>query len=489
VPEERPVPFLEAMNEVPLAWGQLLWGRHRECLTALEPAAGYFRKHGLASGAALCACLAAEARLGLGEAPGPLPPAGGSDLSEALGCLVAAASELQRERTIASRARSADWLARAAAALGVCGFAAGSERLEVLREKLRAAAPTAGSAGEPEATAPAGDSETRALQELKPAVQGSLRERLVTRSPRMAALASLLERLRGTELPVLIGGETGTGKELVARILHEESPRGRGPFFVVDCATLPAALLETELFGARAGAFTDLTGDRPGILALARGGTVLIDEIGSMPLESQAKLLRAIGERSVRPVGAEREVEVDVRFLFSTSMDLAAAVKQGAFRSDLLHRLGVVSIRLPPLRERPEDFPELILALSAGEAGAPPSFAGEAMTRLLSHGWPGNVRELKNLLLRLRVQAQGVVTAEQVESLLNEPGTRTIFPRNLLAVETLPSLRERLDRDYLVHHYRRLQGDSQALCAFLGLGRRQLYRWCARLGIRLREER
>jgi DNA-binding NtrC family response regulator len=313
------------------------------------------------------------------------------------------------------------------------------------------------------------------------------RSRLVVRSAGMQKLVGILDRLRGNEIPVLIQGETGTGKELVARVIHEESSRAAGPFRVVDCATIPSGLLESELFGARAGAFTGIERDRTGILAQADGGTILIDEIGGVEPEVQGKLLRVLDSGGFRPVGAEEEIKVDARFLFSTSRDLEGEVKEGLFRRDLYHRIRVLALEVPPLRDRPEDFEDLARRLLS-EAGEPvPEIDRRALEKMRKFEWPGNVRELKNFLARARVECPGRITVASVDAARRDPKTSTFFPRNLLVDDPLPALQERLERDYILYHLRRLDGDTRALSRFLGLSRRQFYRRCARHGIRLRE--
>jgi len=316
------------------------------------------------------------------------------------------------------------------------------------------------------------------------------RERLITRSSGMKKLVAALDRLCVSDLPVLIRGETGAGKELVARALHEESRRRDRPFMVLDCAALPEALIEVEFSGARAGAYTDQDADRDGILARAAGGTVLLDGIEHLGLQAQAKFLRIIAERRVRPLGGAEEIPVDVRFLFASARDLAHEATEGRFRQDLLHRLQVVTVDIPPLRERPEDLPELVAALlSEGGETSPPAVSAETWRCLASQAWPGNVRQLANVVARLRVQGGGPWTRADVERALGEPETSTLFTRNVLATERLPILKERLEKDYILYHYRRLGGRTPELCALLGFNRRQLYNRLKRLGISLRVER
>ncbi|MCZ6598444.1 MAG: sigma 54-interacting transcriptional regulator [Planctomycetota bacterium] len=227
---------------------------------------------------------------------------------------------------------------------------------------------------------------------------------MVGASPKMEAVFRLLEKVKETDVAVLIEGETGTGKELVARALHEHGRRAGGPFLAENCAAIPAPLLESELFGHKKGAFTGAIADRPGHFAAADGGTIFLDEIGDMPLEMQAKLLRVVEQSEVRPVGASRPVKVDVRIIAATNSDLPGMVREGAFREDLYYRLNVVRIPLPPLRERPGDV-ELLVRFYMRRIGAELGLAEveaspEALEVLSGWSWPGNVRELENELRR-----------------------------------------------------------------------------------------
>jgi DNA-binding NtrC family response regulator len=319
----------------------------------------------------------------------------------------------------------------------------------------------------------------------------SSRAGLVARSRAMRKLAALLDRLRETDLPVVICGETGTGKEMVARIIHRESRRSGAPFLVVDCAAIPTALVEAELFGAKAGAFTDLHADRRGLLSLAAGGTVFIEGISDAGLDIQANLLRVLSERTLRPLGGDREEAIDVRFLFSSARDLEEEAQEGRLRSDLLHRINVITARVPPLRDRTGDFPELVRTLLSELTVEPPAVEPGAIERLEEHDRPGNVRELKNVLARLCLESPRRIDQAAVDRVLGESDTTTtsIFPGALLDEHPFPVLQVRLARDYLLHHLRRLQGDPEALCKFLGVRRRQLYRRRERYGISLKEER
>ncbi len=227
------------------------------------------------------------------------------------------------------------------------------------------------------------------------------------KSQAMRKVFSLLEKAARTQATVLFEGETGTGKSRAARALHSESSRRDGPFLVVDCASLPSAVLESELFGHEKGAFTGAQSRRPGVFEEASGGTVFLDEIGELPIEFQPKLLHVLENREVRPVGANRYLPVDVRVLTATHRDLRAEVNAGRFRSDLYYRLAVVRVRLPSLREHLEDLPviaeELLKTMDASPANRARLLAPDFLERLGRQGWPGNVRELRNALERALV--------------------------------------------------------------------------------------
>jgi len=228
---------------------------------------------------------------------------------------------------------------------------------------------------------------------------------LVGRSPSMKRVFDLIERLASTDITVLITGESGTGKELVARAIHDQGERAEAPFVTINCAAVPAQLLESELFGHTKGSFTGADRDKEGLFVAAEGGTLLLDEIGEMPMEMQPKLLRVLEDRKVRPVGATKETPIDVRVLAATNRDLQREAAEKRFREDLFYRLNVIQIDLPPLRERAEDIPllaEHFLERIAGADGerAIGGFSREAKQALEDYGWPGNVRELENAVRR-----------------------------------------------------------------------------------------
>ena len=253
---------------------------------------------------------------------------------------------------------------------------------------------------------------------LRPAEKAAAPAAIPTRfgmigdSAPMRAVFGLIERVAASDVPVLIQGETGTGKELVAKALHENSARRKKPFLAENCAAVPPNLLESELFGHTKGSFTGAIADRAGHFVAADGGTVFLDEIGDMPLAMQAKLLRVLQEGEVRPVGSNKTLRVNVRIVAASNKDLAAMVREKAFREDLYFRLNVVTIRLPPLRERPGDVAHLARAFAARmeqEVGKAVRLSDEAIDLLARWSWPGNVRELENAMRRAAVFAKGEI--------------------------------------------------------------------------------
>ncbi|HKY93582.1 MAG TPA: sigma-54 dependent transcriptional regulator, partial [Nevskiaceae bacterium] len=234
-------------------------------------------------------------------------------------------------------------------------------------------------------------------------------------------LRQLVDRLARSQAPVHINGESGTGKELVARLIHTKSPRAKGPFVPVNCGAIPSELMESEFFGHLKGSFTGAVRDKTGLFQAAEGGTLFLDEIADLPLHMQVKLLRAIQERAIRPVGAEGETTVNVRLISATHKNLADLVAAGAFRQDLFYRVNVIEVRVPPLRERAADIPVLadhMLKKLAATAGLPavPRLDDSAIRRLLNYDFPGNVRELENILERALTLSDGkVITGDDLQ--------------------------------------------------------------------------
>ncbi|HFC97666.1 MAG TPA: sigma-54-dependent Fis family transcriptional regulator [Thermosulfurimonas dismutans] len=249
---------------------------------------------------------------------------------------------------------------------------------------------------------------------------------IIGRSPAMRRLFSLLPKIARAESNVLITGESGTGKELVARAIHRLSPRRDKPFVVVNCAGIPATLLESELFGYRAGAFTGAKYDKPGLFARAHGGTIFLDEIGDLPPDLQVKLLRVVEYKTFTPLGSSQEVQVDVRIISATNRDLEEEVREGRFREDLYFRLNVLSVHLPPLRERREDIPLLVqhflekYSRKMGKSGL--GISDYALKALMEYDFPGNVRELENIIERSVALESGPLILP--ETLTLRPGRR-----------------------------------------------------------------
>jgi nitrogen regulation protein NR(I) len=252
-------------------------------------------------------------------------------------------------------------------------------------------------------------------------------EAIVGRSPAMQDLYKAIGRVAPTDATVLIRGESGTGKELVARAVYQHSPRAGKPFLVINCVAIPETLLESELFGYEKGAFTGATGRRVGKIEQANRGTIFLDEIGDMPLPIQAKILRLLQEHNVERLGGRQVIPVDVRILAATNRDLEEAVARGQFREDLYYRLKVVTLSLPPLRERPDDVPLLVryfLSRHAREMGqADPGVSAEAMARLVAQSWPGNIRELSNTLKKALIFNRGApLGPDEVQKAAAESG-------------------------------------------------------------------
>jgi two-component system response regulator AtoC len=230
---------------------------------------------------------------------------------------------------------------------------------------------------------------------------------IIARSKAMQDLLSLVDRVAAADSPVLITGESGTGKEIIAQAIHQAGPRADKPFVPVNCGAIPENLLESELFGHLKGSFTDAVSDRIGLFQEADGGTLFLDEVGELPLPLQVKLLRALQEHEIRPVGASVTLRVDTRILAATARDLSKATRTGSFREDLFYRLNVLPMYIPPLRKRTEDIPHLLdhflIAQTARKDRERPEVTPEFMDALMKYSWPGNVRELENLIERILV--------------------------------------------------------------------------------------
>jgi DNA-binding NtrC family response regulator len=313
----------------------------------------------------------------------------------------------------------------------------------------------------------------RAVEESKKFVE------LVGASAAMKEIYALIDRVAETDATVLITGETGTGKELAARAIHRRSRRADAPMVAVNCAAVAQSLLESELFGHVRGAFTDARTDRKGLFVQADKGTLLLDEIGEMPLEMQAKLLRALETRTVRPVGGQHEIAFDVRLLAATHGDLTASIEEGTFREDLYYRVNVVELAMPPLRARGADvllIAQMFLELFAAQHGKPVrGISAPVAERLITYGWPGNVRELRNVMER-------AVALARFEDLVVEdlpPQIRDHRPAHVLFASNDPSELVSLgevERRYIERVMEAVAGNKRQAAQILGLDRATLYR-------------
>jgi len=318
--------------------------------------------------------------------------------------------------------------------------------------------------------------ENRVLRESIKTRQGF--GNIVGRAPEMEKLYRIIAKASQSTHPVLILGESGTGKELVAKSLHFTGPNRTKPFIPVDCGSLVPTLIESELFGHVRGAFTGATHPKDGLLAIADGGTVFLDEIGELPIDLQSKLLRAIQEKEIRPVGSVRQTPINVRILAATNRDLETAVNQGTFRRDLFFRLNVLTLRIPPLRERRQDIPMLVahvLDRVGRDTGTERTISDGALKVLLNYDWPGNVRELENCIER----ACALSSADEVQ-VRDLPTNVHSAPGELLAISTpgnggiLPIAE--LERVTILNALAQVNGDKMMAARLLGIGKTTLYR-------------
>jgi two-component system nitrogen regulation response regulator NtrX len=304
----------------------------------------------------------------------------------------------------------------------------------------------------------------------------------------MRKVMAQMERVAASETRVCILGETGTGKELVARTLHERSPRASGPFVTLNCAAVPAELIESELFGHEKGSFTGAAARHIGKFEQAENGTIFLDEIGDMPLAMQAKLLRVLEENEIERIGGENPIPVDVRVLVATHRDLDKLTKEGKFRQDLFHRVYVFPLLLPPLRERREDIPTLVehfaKQVCAQNSWKPVPFTAEAIEALQSHAWPGNVRELRNVVERLMLLAtEGQVNIDTVQLALPAAAAAEI-PAST-GSGSLSDRVQSFEREVILGELKRNHSHITNTARALGLERSHLYKKCEQLGIDL----
>ncbi|HEX4545633.1 MAG TPA: sigma-54 dependent transcriptional regulator [Candidatus Acidoferrum sp.] len=323
---------------------------------------------------------------------------------------------------------------------------------------------------------------------------------LVGSGPAMKKLMAQIDRVAASETRVCILGETGTGKELVARAIHEKSPRREHPFITLNCAAVPAELIESELFGHEKGAFTGAAGKHIGKFEQADGGTLFLDEIGDMPVAMQAKLLRVLEEGEVERVGGDKPIKVNVRVLVATHRNLEDLVKQNAFRRDLFHRVYVFPLLLAPLRDRPEDFPDLVAHFSrqvaAQNGWKEKLFAEDVLAELRKYAWPGNLRELRNVVERLvLLAAEDSVSASDVRLVLPDSSSSSSSSSSISltssasAAGSLAERTEAFEREVLLAEIRRHNFHMTNVARALGLERSHLYKKCQQLGIELQSLR
>jgi two-component system nitrogen regulation response regulator NtrX len=322
---------------------------------------------------------------------------------------------------------------------------------------------------------------------------------LIWSSEAMRRVMAQVERIAASETRVCILGETGTGKELIARTLHEKSSRRDAPFITLNCAAVPAELIESELFGHEKGAFTGAAARHAGKFEQAHGGTLFLDEIGDMPLPMQAKLLRVLEEGEIERVGGDRALRVDVRVLVATHRNLEELVRQSSFRQDLFHRVFVFPLQLPPLRERLDDIPILAAHFAAQivaqNGWKPRSFSSEALAALRHYAWPGNIRELRNVIERVLLLSSDQVDAASVQLALpqlSSAGVGSPLAASHSVQSSAGTLAERVEafeRDVLLAELKRHHHHMTNTARALGLERSHLYKKCQQLGIDLRAVR
>ncbi|MCC6508506.1 MAG: sigma-54-dependent Fis family transcriptional regulator [Pirellulaceae bacterium] len=298
-------------------------------------------------------------------------------------------------------------------------------------------------------------------------------------SPAMQAIYAQLAQLAATDTSVLITGQSGTGKELIARSIHRRSRRASAPLVAVNCAALPEMLMESELFGHTKGAFTDARGERKGLFVEAHGGTLFLDEIGELPLSMQVKLLRVLEQRSVRPVGSDREIPIDVRLISATNRDLESAVENHTFREDLFYRINVIQIELPPLKQRGSDIlliAQYYIKQFAERMNKPVTgLDSAAAERLLSYGWPGNVRELRNVIERAvaLTRTEKIMVTDLPTKIQQFQGGQTMLagddPSELVPLEEI-------ERRYIQHVIQATDGNQSQAARILGVDRKTLHR-------------
>ncbi|EQC1568210.1 two-component system response regulator GlrR [Klebsiella aerogenes] len=315
-----------------------------------------------------------------------------------------------------------------------------------------------------------------ALEQSSPATDERWRQAIVTRSPQMLRLLEQAGMVAQSDVSVLITGQSGTGKEIVAQAIHNASPRHEKPFIAINCGALPEQLLESELFGHARGAFTGAVSNREGLFQAAEGGTLFLDEIGDMPVALQVKLLRVLQERKVRPLGSNRDIDIDVRIVSATHRDLPKAMARGEFREDLFYRLNVVNLKIPPLSERAEDIPLLAnhLLRQSADRHKPfvRAFSTDAMKRLMAAKWPGNVRQLVNVIEQcVALTSSPVISDALVEQALE--GENTALP-------TFVEARNQFELNYLRKLLQITKGNVTHAARMAGRNRTEFYKLLSR---------
>jgi two-component system response regulator PilR (NtrC family) len=337
------------------------------------------------------------------------------------------------------------------------------------------------------------DDDASPHDETQPVVVPPVLVKLLGQSRPMQLLRQMIAKVARSQAPVHVSGDSGTGKELVARLIHESGPRRDGPFVPVNCGAIPSELMESELFGHKKGSFTGAVADKEGLIRSAEGGTLFLDEVADLPLHMQVKLLRVIQEKSVRPVGETREVPVDVRILSATHRRLDELVKGGRFREDLYYRINVIELRVPALRERLDDVPALVDVLLdrvARQIGVRrPQISDEAMDKLLSYAYPGNVRELENILERAvtlcshhRVEPEDI-QLKQGQLLSDLPELSGRAASDELGVDGLEGQLESIQREAIVRALEQTRYNKTRAAELLGMTFRQLRYRVKKLGI------
>ncbi len=325
------------------------------------------------------------------------------------------------------------------------------------------------------------EGDTRPSSKKKKAPQAE--SKLLGKSAAITSIHAMIGKLARSQAPVYISGESGTGKELVARLIHEHSPRADHPFVAVNCGAIPQELMESEFFGHKRGSFTGAIANKEGLFQAADGGTLFLDEAADLALSMQVKLLRAIQEKSVRPVGAPLEVAVDVRIISATHNDLAELVEQGRFRQDLFYRINVIELAIPPLRERCEDIPlltEKILTRLAEQSGIPkPHIESDALERLCGHAFPGNVRELENTLERAITLCEGKRITTDDLVIPKKQASEPEIPSNLLLEDRL----EKIERQIITKALEETHWNRTAAAKKLGISFRAMRYRLSKLGI------